>query len=117
MICKNPYFPPDGFGFIEEVKECVRERDGEMCYLCGNDEGDFDSRMMVHHVDHNRENNVACNLISICCKCHGMVHRYRDMYTWGERIRFSLRDEYPCPKRCEPQSCLGAYDCECAAGV
>jgi len=44
-----------------------------VCKQCGiNDE----RLMVVHHVDHNRNNNDVVNLIWLCRNCHYLIHNY-----------------------------------------
>jgi hypothetical protein len=33
------------------------------------------SDLLVHHIDQNRENNTASNLIVLCTSCHALVHK------------------------------------------
>jgi 5-methylcytosine-specific restriction endonuclease McrA len=49
------------------------------CNRCGNDD---DTVLVVHHIDHSRENNCITNLEIVCANCHHKHHHGR-----GERRR------------------------------
>jgi len=34
--------------------------------------------LLVHHLDHNRKNNVLSNLVWLCYNCHYLVHKYAE---------------------------------------
>lgn len=63
-ISSEPY----DFGFNEELKEKIRERDGRKCRVCGEPEGD--RKLDVHHIDYDKKHSVEDNLISLCSGCH-----------------------------------------------
>jgi hypothetical protein len=45
----------------------------QSCRRCGK----TDSRILVvHHLDKNRQNNQAANLVWLCHNCHHLVHHY-----------------------------------------
>lgn len=45
------------------------------CHYCGLE----DKRvLMVHHIDHNRQNNQKSNLISLCFNCHYLIHHDKE---------------------------------------
>lgn len=44
----------------------------ESCEICGSTEN-----LLVHHIDHNRKNNVASNLMVLCKRCHQNHHCVR----------------------------------------
>lgn len=35
--------------------------------------------LIVHHINHNREDNKLKNLIWLCCNCHFLVHHYKEV--------------------------------------
>ncbi len=41
----------------------------QVCQIC-----DCSERLVVHHIDRNKNNNNITNLIVLCRKCHGKVH-------------------------------------------
>lgn len=60
--------------FRKELKLRVRERDNNRCVLCG----DSNKHLNVHHIDYNKKNPSANNLITLCNPCH----RYTNHYRW-----------------------------------
>ena len=54
------------------------------CYLCGDN-----GRLIVHHKDHNRENNTIENLSILCFSCHNILHKYAVKYPIINKERFS----------------------------
>ena len=71
------------------IRRSILERDGAACRICGADE--HEEMLHVHHVDYDRSNNRARNLVTLCQPCHQMVHAhgYRpdgtDDEPWGNR--------------------------------
>lgn len=45
-----------------------------VCVFCGKDD---ERILLVHHIDHNRKNNVLRNLSWLCQNCHYLVHKYQ----------------------------------------
>lgn len=66
----EPY-PPE---FNEVLKRVIRERDNHTCQIhtCGK-QGD-----RVHHIDYNKENNEAENLITLCGSHHSKTNFNRE---------------------------------------
>lgn len=61
------------------LKEAIRKRDDFRCQECKTEEKFFKQRLVVHHKDENKKNNVSDNLISLCRSCHMTIHkRLRD---------------------------------------
>ena len=76
-----------GTEFNCELKEQIRQRDGNRCQECfrGQDEL-YDKKgkkykLMVHHIDYNKKNNLPINLISICISCHMKTNTNRKYWT------------------------------------
>lgn len=59
---------------FHKIKILIRERDNYTCQLCNNPGKD------VHHIDHNKQNNVELNLITLCRSCH-MKERFSQYVT------------------------------------
>jgi len=51
-------------------REKILHRDNNECQFCFGHED-----LEVHHMDRNRKNNESRNLITLCYKCHSMLHR------------------------------------------
>jgi uncharacterized protein with FMN-binding domain len=43
----------------------------QKCQICGNEK----VKLLVHHKDKNRKNNVLSNLMIVCRSCHNKIHR------------------------------------------
>jgi hypothetical protein len=77
------YRGDDGRGykdFTAKIKRRVRERDGSRCVLCGDAD-----RLRTHHIDYNKKNPAANNLITTCRDCHN----YTNFYRWFWKKLFS----------------------------
>lgn len=62
---KNPWAPyPEEY---YQIRPSVLSRDGYCCVLCHA----TNRKLCVHHIDHNKKNNLARNLITLCSVCHG----------------------------------------------
>lgn len=60
---------PYGLGFSHELRKRIRKRDGYRCQLCGlGREGG--KRLVVHHIDYDKQNNDPSNLLTLCNPCH-----------------------------------------------
>ena len=88
-----------GFDFTTRLKETIRERDNYRCQECSKHQDElYDSngtkyKLMVHHIDYDKNNNDKNNLISLCRNCHLHTNRGRDSWTsyfktkqYGEQI-------------------------------
>lgn len=63
---------PNWTNGVSIYRDILTRSDQEQeCALCGLK----DSRVLaVHHLDHNRKNNVLSNLIWLCFNCHHLIH-------------------------------------------
>ena len=66
-----------------DVAVFVLERDGGICQKCGKKEAH------LHHIDWDKTNNIAENLIVLCNSCHTTTHRWIPI-----RLRRELFDEF-----------------------
>lgn len=64
-ISNNPYSPE----FNKKLKQAILERDNYTCQ-CPNCEH-LSSRLVIHHIDYDKQNNNPKNLIILCNSCHG----------------------------------------------
>jgi len=69
-ISKKGYGPE----FSEKLKYIIRKRDGYKCVECGCPEKEMKTKLSIHHIDENKNNNIENNLISLCKSCHSKVH-------------------------------------------
>jgi len=71
-------FEPYGVEFSDKLRSYIRERDNHTCQECHMTEKQLGYRMPVHHIDYNKKNNVAENLISLCKSCHAQTNFKRE---------------------------------------
>ena len=68
-------FEPYGIEFNNELKELIRKREKNKCFICGKKEN---RKLSVHHIDYNKKNNNPKNLIALCNKCHIQTNTNRE---------------------------------------
>ena len=68
-------FEPYSHTFNKDLKQMVRERDGEKCRLCSETEN-----LQVHHVDYDKMNDDAENLVTLCAHHHGKTNSARQFW-------------------------------------
>lgn len=68
----NLYHPPVGW---KEFSRKIKQRDHFACRLCGSTK-----KLVVHHIDHDRENNDLSNLITLCSSCNVKERWHRIIY-------------------------------------
>jgi len=56
--------------FNAKLKTIIRDRDNNVCAICGKPEHIINKKLAVHHIDYNKNNNLQNNLIALCNKCH-----------------------------------------------
>lgn len=71
-ISKGDY----GFEFNRELKKIIKENYNYICQYCGITGVPLD----IHHIDYNKKNNSAENLIPLCKHCHGRTNYNRDSW-------------------------------------
>lgn len=60
---------PYGWTFTRFLKRKIFERDQFKCSDCGTNK-----KIMVHHIDQNKNNSAESNLVTMCSSCHGKLH-------------------------------------------
>jgi len=66
---------PHGPGFSPGLRKKIRERDGNVCMICGSEpNGKHNS---VHHIDYNKNNHEESNLVTLCVGCHALTNQNR----------------------------------------
>ena len=61
-------------GFNSQLKETIRIRDSRTCQLCGVAESELKYALAVNHIDHNKDNLLPMNLISLCRSCNSKIN-------------------------------------------
>lgn len=74
-------FEEYGIGFNKDLKQLILERDN---YTCQNPNCKVKKpkRLDCHHIDYDKQNNIAENLITLCISCH-MKTNYNRIF-WQE---------------------------------
>jgi hypothetical protein len=80
----------------EGLREAIRERDSRRCQICRctRKKG---RNLEVHHIDHNKQNIVGGNLITLCAACHRRVHRKRSAIAWVTCFQAFMQHGEPLP--------------------
>ena len=69
--------------FDDDFKESVREKFDRTCFLCPTTEEQNGRKLSVHHVNYDKEcmcNDVACEFVPLCLKCHGKTGNNRSYW-------------------------------------
>lgn len=79
--CSNTYFRSgtNNGNFISGTttyREKALKKYGAICNRCGY--SDNIAAIVVHHIDHNRENSADSNLEVLCANCHA-IHHYQEL--------------------------------------
>jgi hypothetical protein len=73
-------FLPYSSDFNDQLKEKVRVRDNHRCQRCFRNQDELIDnngkpyKLLVHHINFNKNNNNLTNLISLCRNCHLEIH-------------------------------------------
>lgn len=77
-------FEPYGLEFNNKLKEQIRARDHYRCQQCFRHESELrtktnkHTKLRIHHIDYNKQNNKPENLISLCNNCHVQTNYGRE---------------------------------------
>jgi DNA-directed RNA polymerase subunit RPC12/RpoP len=71
--------------FDDKLKDRIRERDGNKCYLCGKTEEMEGQKLNVHHIDYDKNNCLETNFITLCRICNIKVNTNREC--WKFRLK------------------------------
>jgi hypothetical protein len=80
-------FEPYGLEFNKNLKEQIRKRDNFRCQECFRHQDELRTKtnklykLMIHHIDFNKQNNNPNNLISLCRNCHSQSNFNREDWT------------------------------------
>jgi len=81
-------------GWNEKLREQIRARDNYTCQECGRHQDEFRTKtnrrwkLIPHHIDYCKKNNVPTNLISLCLNCHMKTSYNRK--DWAKYFRIKL---------------------------
>ena len=74
-------FEPYTSDFNQQLKDKIRVRDSFVCQLCGVPELECNNRLDIHHIDYDKKNCEANNLLSLCRSCNAKVNFNREYWT------------------------------------
>lgn len=80
---------PYPIAFNNRLRASIRERDKFRCQLCGKHESDMPYKLDIHHIDYDKDNLAASNLIALCRACNSRVNHRRDH--WQAHFREALQ--------------------------
>lgn len=66
--------------FTNKLKRSIRARDKHTCHMCwvvGSAENKGIIILDVHHINYNKKDNAADNLITLCHSCHTKTNYHR----------------------------------------
>lgn len=85
-------YPPE---FNKALKVKVWSRDGYACQICGKRPSkNTPVKLHTHHIDHDIDNNLMSNLVTLCPGCHIVMGRKRDWDAWIAYWQQYLSDKY-----------------------
>lgn len=67
---------PYGPDFTRTLVRAIRQRDAYACRRCGA-MGRQSGGLITHHIDGGKSNHSLENLVTLCRRCHGIVHWYK----------------------------------------
>jgi 5-methylcytosine-specific restriction endonuclease McrA len=76
--------------FKSFVRYKIRERDVFKCQICGKEQTS-ENLLDVHHIDYDKNNIDANNLISLCHSCHSRTQTKR--FDWKSRLTNILKEK------------------------
>jgi len=74
---------PYAFVFNEAFKRMIRNRDGNVCQLCGKIKEQEGRNLCVHHIDYDKNNECVKpdEFTTLCTSCNFKVNTRRDFWT------------------------------------
>jgi hypothetical protein len=72
--------------FNQKLKEWIKGRDDYACAIC-----DATENLSIHHIDYNKHNNNATNLITTCISCNSKLNSNRYMHSKMFPIKYWRR--------------------------
>jgi len=76
-----------GLKFDNQLKEQTRQKNNYRCQQCFRRQDELYTKsgrrykLLVHHIDYDKQNNSQNNLVSLCRSCHGQTNFRREDWT------------------------------------
>jgi len=85
---KNGSFQYINYHILKKNRQIKFEQQKGKCEICGH------AAKEVHHINKDKTNHSLDNLLLLCCKCHGRVHRGKKHKTsvWIRRYGMTCTD-------------------------
>jgi hypothetical protein len=74
--------------YYQRIRREIKE---QKCFCCGKQDG----RLDTHHLDRDKSNNSAENMLVLCASCHAFLHYIEDdrgLQGWNAAKAQELRD-------------------------
>lgn len=96
-------FEPYCQKFNNKFKQYIRDKFGNICFLCSKTEAANGRKLSVHHVNYDKACGCAeteeeritddneCQFVPLCISCNSKVNKDRDM--WERKIKNTLRNK------------------------
>ena len=78
---------PYPFEFSAKFKEQVHKRYNHTCMICRRTQAQVGSRLVVHHIDYDKDNLDPDNFVLLCNSCHGKTVGKKNRTYWTEVLQ------------------------------
>lgn len=87
-------FEPHTKEFNKKFKKMIKERDNNICMLCGTHKEKLNRPLSIHHIDYNKRLSIEQNCVSLCISCHTKTNFNRKHWIKFFQSLLSERYEY-----------------------
>jgi hypothetical protein len=74
-------FEPYNEKFDNKFRREIRQRDNQICMLCGIHKEKLNRALQVHHINYDKQSSIKENCISLCNSCHTKTNFNRESWT------------------------------------
>ena len=85
-------FEPYDKAFNDNFKRRIRQRDNQICMLCGIHREKMKRALNVHHIDYDKLNTIQENCLCLCLPCHLKTNANRNR--WTKFLQSLLAERY-----------------------
>lgn len=76
-------------------RQKVLERNGYQCVMCGMSNKEhkekYGEALTIHHKNRDKTDNSMDNLITLCVKCHGRLHKDQWNEGWEDGMKEAFK--------------------------
>jgi len=87
-------FEPYTSDFNNQFKDKIRQRDNQICMICGIHREKLKKALCIHHINYDKQLTIPQNCISLCDICHLKTNSNRKHWTKFFQSLLSERYEY-----------------------